>query len=210
VARDERDRLPGCGDVVDPILARRGCERGVLADHARLVEAAEALEQRARVDDVARLRPGGRWLDVLLVVDGRVQQAVLVRVRMRRTLDDGAGVRVGACTALASHSRGGRQSSSVKTTIGARAARQAALRLAHGGLEPGGRRIWRSVACSASGCACRSPSVSGPVESCATTTSKRSRSSVCSDSVSSSHRNRSGRSCDATTTAISGEIGAEP
>jgi hypothetical protein len=66
-----------------------------------------------------------------------------------------------ACSALASHSRGGRQSSSVKTTIGARAARQAALRLAPGGLEPGARRMWRSVPCRASGCASSSASVSG-------------------------------------------------
>jgi hypothetical protein len=50
----------------------------------------------------------------------------------------------------------------------------------------------------------------GPLESCATTTSKRSRASVWSASASSSHRNRSGRSWDATTTAISGAIGSEP
>jgi hypothetical protein len=120
------------------------------------------------------------------------------------------GWRWAARRALASHSRGGRQSSSVKATIGARAARQAALRFAPGGLEPGARRTWRRVPARASAWSSRSWSVSAPLESCATTTSKRSRASVWSASASSSHRNRSGRSWDATTTAISGAIGSEP
>jgi hypothetical protein len=115
-----------------------------------------------------------------------------------------------ACSALASHSRGGRQSSPSEDDDRRRAARQAALRFAPGGLEagraadvaqgvvPGERmRLQQRVGLGAG----RVVRDDDP---------KRSRSRVCSDSASSSHRNRSGRSCDATTTAISGDIGAEP
>jgi len=136
------------------------------------------------------------------VVDGRVQQAMLVRVWTRRGLDDRAGVRVSRLQRL-----GQPLARRPAIVVGEDDDRRA--RGAPGGLEPGGRRTWRSVPCRVSGCASSSASVSEPVESCATT-SKRSRSSGGSESGSSSDGNRSGRSCDATTTAISGAIGAEP
>src|SRR5581483_11086201 len=99
---------------------------------------------------------------------------------------------------------GGLQSSSVNAISGALAILQAAFRLAPGGALPGGCATWCKVPFKASGCVLRSSSVSGPDESCPTITSQRSGESVWSSSAFSSQRRRRGRSCEATTTEISG------
>src|SRR4051812_2829832 len=107
-----------------------------------------------------------------------------------------------AASARSSHPAGGRQSSSVNATRGARAARQPTLRF---GAAPQGAS---SIARGCISCVARSSFVSGP-ESWATTTSKRSRSRVCSASALSSQRRRTARSCEGTTTDISGALAIE-
>ena len=110
-----------------------------------LVEPAQPLEQLARVGDVAGLpHERRRLVDPLRegMRAGPVDQP-LVGVGDGRPLHHGAGV---GPRGLAAHPRaipaGGRQSSSVKTTVGARAARQPALRFTAGlfASEARGRR----------------------------------------------------------------------
>ena len=92
------DRVPGQhlrrADVRRAGLARAQRQLGVLARRQRRVveEAADPLEQLARVDDVAGLRPRHRRDDPLRVRPGAVGVRLLVGVRQRHALDDRAGV----------------------------------------------------------------------------------------------------------------------
>jgi hypothetical protein len=91
-----------------------------------------------------------------------VAHRVFVRVAFDPALDDRArvGGDGGALKVV-----GGRQSSSVKTIVEARASFSAPLRLAPGGAVPGASRAERRVPSSASGWVLSSSSVSGPLES---------------------------------------------
>src|SRR3954453_11521388 len=66
-----------------------------------------------------------------------------------------------ASRTVSSHCGGGRQSSSVKTTVGADASVSAALRLAPGGAVPAGRRVDLRTPASASGGGGRGPRAAG-------------------------------------------------
>ena len=84
---------------------------GVLAagDGERSSKPPSALEQRARVDDVARLGPGRRRVDAPACARAaRVEQAALVGVGRRRALDDRARVALAPrASASASHRAAG-------------------------------------------------------------------------------------------------------
>src|SRR5436190_10802039 len=112
------------------------------------------------------------------------------------------GWRRAAASSTSSQSGSGRQSSSVKATSGARAARQPRFLWRAGVPVPGSSLRCESTPACANGW--RSiMSATSSRESCATTTSKRSRPSVCSSSAFRSQRRRTGRSCDGTTTDTS-------
>ena len=177
-----RDRsAPPARRQAAPRRLRADRQVGVLAggEGQRLVEAADALEQRPRVGDVARLGERRRRRHLLAA---RVRRVVLDRQLVGSTRvvpwTIAPGFRSTAASAAASQSGGGRQSSSVNSTVSARAMRQAALRLA-AGPGPGANVRWRRAPAAASGCSRSSSSVCGPSESCATTTSQsRGRASA--------------------------------
>src|SRR4051794_2982651 len=110
-----------------------------------------------------------------------------------------------------SHSGAARQSSSVKATSGARAARQPSLRATAGPRE---RARWmtrtsRSPRAAAASSAARVAPSSSEASS-TTTTSKASRGSVCSRSDASMASSRSARLCVAITTETLGSTAANP
>ena len=120
-------------------LDRAQAEVGVLAAVEALVEAAEPLEQRARVGDVAGLVPGRRAARSSAWSPGRA--AARARPGPARCAPAGLGSpsSPAASSRRSSQSGAGRQSSSVKATSGAVAARQPTLRLA-AAPESGGDR----------------------------------------------------------------------
>ena len=147
----------------------RAREVGVLPRRRRkgLVEAPEALEELARIDDVARLHPARRRIDEHGARERRRGRQRRWSIGPGASLDDRPGCSSAAASARSSQPGGGRQSSSVKATSGAPAARQPALRLRPGPARGDEQRP------RASGWVASSSVVSGVDPSWTTTTSKR-------------------------------------